>query len=695
MRLASLLAVLALASPSLAQNTWYVDARVPGPGTGTQTDPFASIQFGIDQPTTLGGDTLLVAFGNYVEAIDFAGKAITVEGVPDATGLGNPKLRWDQGTVVTFASGEGPGSILRGVQVFDGQGTLIAGELIGGGILIRAASPVLEEVTVRRSGADRGGGIAIMEGSAPNFHDVIVGRSQTALAGGVWVHASSLTWTGGALRRNKTADYVAQSGTRPFGAGLAAVAGSTVDLSELFIARNGSNTGPYAGGGVYSDPFSTVRVSDSSFLLNRAPMEGGAGHGPIEYTDCTFTDNFAHDSDSAWPNAQGGGGAIFGGTALRCAFEGNGAAVFGGSAAFATLIECTILDSDFPLRMLGGGAFQSDLVDCLVQGCVGRIGGGIYGGSALRTRFVGNTVTAFGGVLPAGWGGAAAAADLDHCEFFGNVGPLGAAVWMGTLPSSVPSAGPGSMRFCTLGQNPASRPSSPGYSGHAVFAGPGAGLITHSIFESNFSGDVRAPQGATIEWSSLQEAHPGIGNFVPPDAGLVGYLSFDAHLEASSPSIDAGDPSGPTDPDGSVADIGARVFDPSYFTEPFKYCSNATSSPCQLLYSAEGTLSGSGAGGVSLTVSQFSGEATGIVMVGFDPARQFLFGSSYLCIQQPRRIPTLFHASTQGECDGVLQLSLPSTEVLGLAGEVVFFQSAIRLNGNPTFSSAYEILVGP
>lgn len=135
MRSTPFLLVLALASPALAQSTWYVDSSVPGPGTGTRADPHASIQYGIDQPTTLGGGTLLVAFGNYVEPIDFAGK------------------------------------------------------LIGGGILIRAASPILDDVLVGHCQADRGGGIAIIEGAAPDFHEVTVRRSLSNLAGGVWVHA--------------------------------------------------------------------------------------------------------------------------------------------------------------------------------------------------------------------------------------------------------------------------------------------------------------------------------------------------------------------------------------------------------------------------------------------------------------------------------------------------------------------------
>jgi uncharacterized protein YdeI (BOF family) len=61
-----------------AQTTWYVDVTGAPPGTGTQGDPYVSIQHAIDAATTLDGDTVLVAPGNYVERLNFNAKYLFV-----------------------------------------------------------------------------------------------------------------------------------------------------------------------------------------------------------------------------------------------------------------------------------------------------------------------------------------------------------------------------------------------------------------------------------------------------------------------------------------------------------------------------------------------------------------------------------------------------------------------------------------
>jgi hypothetical protein len=65
---AFLLAAL-LALPAAAQTTWYVDVHATPPGNGSEASPYTSIQHAIAQPTTLSGDTLLVAPGTYVENV--------------------------------------------------------------------------------------------------------------------------------------------------------------------------------------------------------------------------------------------------------------------------------------------------------------------------------------------------------------------------------------------------------------------------------------------------------------------------------------------------------------------------------------------------------------------------------------------------------------------------------------------------
>ena len=81
MKLLRALLPLVLLSPvALAQNTWYVDDDGNAPGSGSQSDPYTSIQYAIEQSSTQEGDTLMVAPGTYTENIDFQRKALHVMG---------------------------------------------------------------------------------------------------------------------------------------------------------------------------------------------------------------------------------------------------------------------------------------------------------------------------------------------------------------------------------------------------------------------------------------------------------------------------------------------------------------------------------------------------------------------------------------------------------------------------------------
>ena len=73
---------LVLALPTVAQTTWYVDVNGTPPGTGSLGNPFTSIQYAIDQGTTVDGDTILVAPGFYVEEVDYRLKNIEVRSTP-------------------------------------------------------------------------------------------------------------------------------------------------------------------------------------------------------------------------------------------------------------------------------------------------------------------------------------------------------------------------------------------------------------------------------------------------------------------------------------------------------------------------------------------------------------------------------------------------------------------------------------
>ena len=71
---ASMILASALVLPAAAQSTWHVDVNAPPPGNGSAASPYTAIQYAIDQPTTLAGDTILVAPGVYVGSITDSAK---------------------------------------------------------------------------------------------------------------------------------------------------------------------------------------------------------------------------------------------------------------------------------------------------------------------------------------------------------------------------------------------------------------------------------------------------------------------------------------------------------------------------------------------------------------------------------------------------------------------------------------------
>ncbi len=105
-----------------AATTIYVDvASCPGPGTGTQADPYCELQVGINNATN--GDTVSVVAGTYTEHIVVDGShgsgSITVTGASAAStiisgapvGLQNEKVMIDGRTGITF----------QNIQVRDGD----------------------------------------------------------------------------------------------------------------------------------------------------------------------------------------------------------------------------------------------------------------------------------------------------------------------------------------------------------------------------------------------------------------------------------------------------------------------------------------------------------------------------------------------------------------------------------------------
>jgi len=117
---------------------------------------FVTVQKGID--TANDGNTVIVYPAVYSEEIDFLGKAITVQGVPNLTGA--PILEAPGDYAVSFYRLEGPDSLLKNF--------VIRGSDLG--IFIVGSSPTISNVTV----VNNIFGIAAYSGAQPDISNSIV-----------------------------------------------------------------------------------------------------------------------------------------------------------------------------------------------------------------------------------------------------------------------------------------------------------------------------------------------------------------------------------------------------------------------------------------------------------------------------------------------------------------------------------------
>lgn len=134
---------------------------------------FPTIQEGID--AAKDGDIVLVADGTYIENINFNGKAIVVKskhGAKDTTIDGN-----QNGSVVTFSSGEGPDSVIEGFTLRNGNGTVYnqAGQTRGGGVFVdNSSSPIVRNNIITGNTALEGGGIYCGNNCSMTISDNII-----------------------------------------------------------------------------------------------------------------------------------------------------------------------------------------------------------------------------------------------------------------------------------------------------------------------------------------------------------------------------------------------------------------------------------------------------------------------------------------------------------------------------------------
>ncbi|MBN1433786.1 T9SS type A sorting domain-containing protein [Candidatus Fermentibacterales bacterium] len=176
--------------------------EVPGEYATIQSAIFAAV----------GGDTVLVAPGIYVENIYYLGKAITITSVggPAVTLIdGSEPVNPDFASVVRFLLGEGPDSVLDGFTLTGGTGTRKPspsgpGQLCGGAAYCWYASPTVTNCVMTENSADWGGAIYCQCSSAAIANCRIEDNQGSSSGGGVYFGYSSCAISNSIIARNSS-----------------------------------------------------------------------------------------------------------------------------------------------------------------------------------------------------------------------------------------------------------------------------------------------------------------------------------------------------------------------------------------------------------------------------------------------------------------------------------------------------------
>ncbi|MHC4211372.1 MAG: right-handed parallel beta-helix repeat-containing protein, partial [Planctomycetota bacterium] len=337
------------------------------PGSGTEADPFCSIQTAIDN--AVDTDEIVVAPGTYFERINLLGKAVTLRSSdgPEVTVIDAQQT----GTVVTCDSGEGPDTILDGFTITNGE----AAAGYGSGMFNENSCPTVINCTFTGNEAEYGGG-------------------------GMYNTNSSPTVIGCAFSAN----------TAHSGGGMCNVV-SAPTVTDCTFSGNAVWGFASYGGGIYNQE-SSPAVTRCTFTGNSA---GGGGAIFIHARDLTIVDSAFIGNTALY-----GAGAVMGmdstNTIINCAFHDN-AGTLGGALAHADylppsepllLLNCSFVNNS---ATDGAGALHLQSTSAVVMGCtvlgnhagpVSGKGGGIWNVgpndfALINCTLAGNTADGAGG----------------------------------------------------------------------------------------------------------------------------------------------------------------------------------------------------------------------------------------------------------------------------------------------------------
>ncbi len=388
-----------LTAAARAQTTWYVDnGNCPGPGSGSEGDPFCKIQDGIDESAS--GDEVIVADGTYTgdgnRDLDFGGRDIHLHSasldpklcIIDCQGSdANPHRGF------YFHNDETSAAVVEGFTIRNGYANLDSPDLPrGGGIFGRDVSPTIKNCTLSNNTAYAddpgnypagGGGIYVAPGSPMIINCTIT--QNAALGGGA---------------------------DKSSGGGIILVGGGTIvgcTITENFAG------GSFGGGGILAQisPKSSIVISDCDITDNVTLGSGGgilmSGVGDGTISNCLISQN--HSGNLNYVYGGGGIDVVASHTTIEnCVIVANTADRSGGGliAVDATIVNCVIAGNFAQEK--GGGVFllgqDNTVINTLViENTSSLDGGGAYcrgGATFVNCTIAGNTAAGYGGGIVAG-----------------------------------------------------------------------------------------------------------------------------------------------------------------------------------------------------------------------------------------------------------------------------------------------------
>jgi len=233
------------------------------------------------------GDTVLVQPGTYNGVISFEGKAITItsnylfsSNVADIyhTILGG---NYSDASLITFATGEGEGSVLSGFTITN-NGTTAQ----GGAVFCDGTSPTLSHLRFIGNSAASGGAIFTNEAAPVIEYCEFEDNSATEFGGAIYLEASEMSLDSSLFQGN-----VCDGGGTVGRGGAIFVSYSTVALNNSNFYENEANV---HAGGVYMS-YASADIFQCQFVGNVGGGNVGAVYSykseHLEVINCLFYNN--------------------------------------------------------------------------------------------------------------------------------------------------------------------------------------------------------------------------------------------------------------------------------------------------------------------------------------------------------------------------------------------------------------------